>query len=372
MKICYLSDFRSIHTMRWIKYFAQHHEVHLISLDKPAGDGRMLAPEEYTKVGINVHLVQMNGSKRLLVPFHVRRLIRDIGPNIIHCHYISHYGFLGALSGFRPNVMTAWGTDVLLEPEESFVKKCQVRFALRRADVVTCDGENMAARLVSLGLSPNRIRRIYFGVDTNKANPDRRDKRIFEKYLKGQDSRVVIDIRGFASVYDPGTFIQAAAQVLRSHPHTIFVMAREGEERKEFEKMADSLGILDSFAFVGNIPADQMPVYLASSDVYVSTSLSDSGIAASTAEAMACGVAVVSTDVGDIHIWIEDGVNGFITPRKDVAILVERINTLLGNDGLRQSLGAEARKSMQERQDYQKEMGKMESLYQQLIKGGGK
>jgi len=372
MKICYLSDFRSIHTMRWIKYFAQHHEVHLISLDKPAGDGRMLTPEEYTKIGINVHLVRMGGLKRLLVPFDVRRLIKDIEPNIIHCHYISHYGFLGALSGFHPSVMTAWGTDVLLEPKESFAKKCQVRFALRRADVVTCGGENVATELISLGLPPDRIRRIYFSVDINKANPDRKDKRIFEKYLKNQDSRVVINIRGFTPVYDPGTFVQAAAQVLKSYPHTVFVMAREGEERKKFEEMADSLGILDNFAFIGNIPADQIPVYLASSDVYVSTSLSDSGIPVSTAEAMACGVAVVSTDVGDIHIWIKEGVNGFIVPKKDVTILVEKINTLLGNDGLRQSLGVEARKSMQERPDYQKEMEKMESLYHQLIKGGGK
>ncbi|MDD1771123.1 MAG: glycosyltransferase [Methanomassiliicoccales archaeon] len=358
--------------MRWIRYFTKAHEVHLISLQKPAGDGRMLTPDEYTKAGVKVHFVKATGAGRLLVPFEVRRLINEIKPDIVHSHYISHYGFLGAFSGFRPIVMTAWGTDVLIEPEKSMVKGFQVRYALKRADIVTCDGENTAAKLASLGVPGGKIMRIYFGVDTARASPARRDTGIYGRYKRDSLDKVVVDIRGFTPVYDPATYVKAAAKVLKHHPHTVFVMAREGEGRKETEDMVRSMGIQDNFAFIGNIPADLIPAYLASSDVYVSTSLSDSGIAASTAEAMSCGAAVVSTDVGDIRIWIRDGVNGFVVAKGDPESLAARIDELLSNDELRGSIGVEARKTMLERQDYNKEMGKVESLYVHLVEEEGR
>ncbi len=370
MRICFLSDFRSIHTMRWIKFFVRSHEIHLITLEKPAGDGRQLTPDEYTEAGIKVHLVKSTGGSRPLAPFAVRSLIKEIKPDVVHSHYISHYGFLGALSGFHPIVMTAWGTDVLIEPDKSRVKRFQVKYALKRADVVTCDGENTATRLAQLGVPQDKILRIYFGVDTARASPEKRDSSVYAKFKKNPDDKVVVDIRGFVPVYDPSTFVHAAAKVLKTHPHTLFVMAREGAGRKETEEMVSSLGIQDSFAFIGNIPADLIPAHLASSDVYVSTSLSDSGIAASTAEAMSSGAAVVSTEVGDIRIWIKDGVNGFVVPKSDPEALASRISELLGNDELRRSVGAEARKTVLERQDYNKEMGKVESLYTRLVEEG--
>ncbi|HTY46052.1 MAG TPA: glycosyltransferase family 4 protein [Methanomassiliicoccales archaeon] len=369
MRICFLSDFRSIHTLRWLKFFVPKHEVHLVSLEKPSGDGRMLSPEEYTKIGIRIHLVNGQRARRVLVPFEVRRTIKQIQPDIIHCHYISHYGFLGAFSGFRPSVMTAWGTDVLIEPDESTVKRFQVKYALKRADIVTCDGENTVAKLVALGVPPEKVQRIYFGVDTARASPDKRDPQVFAKFKKTADSPVIIDIRGFTPVYDPATFIKAAVKVLKERPDALFVMAREGDERKQFEDLVATLGIKGNLAFIGNIPADKIPVYLASTDIYVSTSLSDSGIAASTAEAMACGAAVISTRVGDIDIWIHDGVNGFVIEKSDTDALADKINALLVDEQLRRSIGIKARESMLERQDYNKEMGKVESLYEKLIGG---
>jgi glycosyltransferase involved in cell wall biosynthesis len=216
----------------------------------------------------------------------------------------------------------------------------------------------------------DKILRIYFGVDTARASPEKRDPSTYAKFMKHPDDKVVVDIRGFVPVYDPPTFVHAAAKVLKAHPHTLFVMAREGEGRKETEETVRSLGIQDSFAFIGNIPAELIPAHLASSDVYVSTSLSDSGIAASTAEAMSSGAAVVSTEVGDIRIWIKDGVNGFVVPKSDSEALASRISELLGNDELRRSVGAEARKTVLERQDYNKEMGKVELLYTKLIEEG--
>ncbi len=104
-------------------------------------------------------------------------------------------------------------------------------------------------------------------------------------------------------------------------------------------------------------------------DVYVSTSLSDAGLAASTAEAMACGLPVVITDFGDNRKWIEDGESGFIVPLKDPKALAEKIIYLLKNKDIRREFGMRNRKIIEEKNNYYREMEKMENSYIELTGG---
>jgi len=372
MKICYLADWRSIHTLRWIKFFAERHDVDLISLDYSKNDARLFGPDEYEKLGVRVHLVGREGAERFSTPFKVRGLIKKIQPDIVHSHYASHYGFLGAFSGFHPLVITAWGSDVLIEPQESFSKNFQVKYALKRGDLFTCDGENTAIKLAELGANKDRIARIYFGVDTTNVNPNKSNPELFKKYLKDKSSLVILNIRGFSSVYDPDTFINAIPLVLTSFPNTVFAMAREGEERKKYMEKVKDMGIEQSVAFIGNIPSVDMPSFLASADIYVSMSVSDSGISAATAEAMASGIPVISTNVADIGLWVKDGQNGFVIPKGSSQDLADRLNYLLSNENVRKSMGQEARRTIVERQDYRTEMAKMGSIYMRLVEEGTK
>ena len=346
----------------------KRNEVHLITLE--GGEDSNLSAKDYEQIGVKIHVIPKNNM--FMVPFQVRKMIKQIGPDVIHAHYITHYGFLAAFSGFHPAVMTAWGTDVLIEPKNSFVKAFQVKYALKRADLLTCDGENTAQAMIAMGQRPEKIRRIYFGVDTKRCDPALREEKFFDDMKKDKSGKVVINIRGFGEVYDPDTFIKAIPPVLEKFPGTVFVMARGGDRRKIYEDSVKSMGIEDSVKFIGDIQFAKLPVYLASSDIYVSTSVSDSGIAASTAEAMANGLSVISTEVGDIHVWIEEGKNGFIIQKGDSKKLAENILYLLSDDKKRLSIGKEARRTIEERQDYYKEMAKMENIYQELAKGARK
>jgi len=103
-------------------------------------------------------------------------------------------------------------------------------------------------------------------------------------------------------------------------------------------------------------------------DVYVSTSLSDAGIAASTAEAMACRLPVVVTDVADNKKWVDNGVNGFVVPIKDPKSLAEKIIYLLQNENIRKKFGKINRKIIEEKNNYYKEMKKMEDIYKRLTR----
>ncbi len=122
------------------------------------------------------------------------------------------------------------------------------------------------------------------------------------------------------------------------------------------KELAGSLNIAESVRFISWVPHDELPRYLTAADVYVSTALSDAGIAASTAEAMACGLPVIITDFGDNRKWVEDGVNGFLIPLRAPEVLAARIIHLLKHEDDRKKFGQANRQVIEERNNWEKEM----------------
>lgn len=365
MKICYLADGESIHTQRWIKYFAdREHEVHLIS-KKSCGPMH----------GVKLHLLRRLPESAAFAPFNllstiaqIRMMIMEIAPDILHSHYILDYGFYGSLTGFHPFVASAWGTDVLVVPNQSRVRRALTRYALEKADLITCDGENSKSAMIDLGVDGGKIKLISHGIDTRRFYPGRRDEALRAELGLGESS-TVISVRNLKPIYSLASLIEAVPLVLREVHDARFIVAGEGDEKSALMKLAKSRGVLDHVLFAGAIPHERIPAYLASSDVYVSTSLSDGGMAVSTLEAMASGLAPVTTDVGDVRRWIKDGKNGFVVPTKNPEVLAEKIIYMLRNKEVLKRFGATNRSLIEERADYYKEMEKVGRIYENLIEG---
>ena len=364
MKICYLADGVSIHTQKWIKYFAdREHEVHLISK-------RSCGPMH----GVTMHLLRRLPESAAFAPFNllstiaqIRMMIKEIAPDILHSHYILDYGFYGSLTGFHPFVASAWGTDVLIVPNRSRVLRALTRYALEKADLITCNGENSKSAMIDLGVDGGKIKLISHGIDTRRFNPQRRDEALRADLGLGESS-TVISIRNLKPIYNLASLIEAVPLVLKEIPDARFIVAGEGDEKSALVKLAKSRGVSDHVLFVGAIPPERIPAYLASSDVYVSTSLSD-GMSVSTLEAMASGLAPVTTDVGDVRRWIKDGKNGFVVPIKNPEALAEKIIYMLRNKEVLKRFGATNQSLIKERADYYKEMEKVGRIYENLIEG---
>ncbi|MCK9392780.1 MAG: glycosyltransferase family 4 protein [Syntrophales bacterium] len=362
MKICYVGDAGSIHTQKWVNYFAgKGHKVCLISPRPFGGNGIR---------NVKLHVLKMiNGVRFMNVPLvmiQIARIINRENPDILHAHQVTQSGFWCAMCGFHPYVLTAWGSDIVVQPQKSKLIRWKATFALKRADVITCDAQHMADRMVEMGVAREKIKLIYFGVDTEKFSAKKRDAKIKEKLNIASDSPVVISLRGMSPIYDLESLVKAAPLVLEKVPEAKFLIAGDGEQRSYLENLATSLAVFDSMRFVGLVSNNDIPRYLASSDVYVSTSLSDAGLAASTAEAMACELPAVVTDFGDNSQWVKDGHGGFVVPLKSPSLLAERIVHLLKNEDIRRKYGKFNREVIEERNDYNKEMGKVEHLYQTL------
>src|SRR5207253_4135398 len=93
------------------------------------------------------------------------RVVRGIAPNVFHAHFVVEHGFYGAMVGFHPYVVTAWGSDVLVEPERDPVSKLIAKWTLRRADAVTSNNGYMAERMIGLGAAREKVHMIMLGAD---------------------------------------------------------------------------------------------------------------------------------------------------------------------------------------------------------------
>ena len=106
---------------------------------------------------------------------------------------------------------------------------------------------------------------------------------------------------------------------------------------------------------------------LASMDAYVSTSTSDAGIASSTAEAMACGVPVMITNVHENGDWLDEGRAGFLFTASDAYGLADAVNSLLAMEPAdRRKMAKFARKKISKQNEWASEMRRMEMLLTQL------
>ena len=117
-------------------------------------------------------------------------------------------------------------------------------------------------------------------------------------------------------------------------------VAGNGPLQSSLEQRAKDLGVADRVQFLGHI--DDIPSLLARAAFVVHTAYSE-GSPNAIMEAMACGRAVVATDTGEIPLLVEDGKTGFIVPRNDNSVLVERMQRLITDRDICRRMGKAGR-----------------------------
>lgn len=297
----------------------------------------------------------------------VAHRIRRFRPDVVHVHDAFCYG-LFALTAGLPYMLTPWGSDLLVVTPKNRLFNAYARRTVSRAACILYDGgEHMHRRLLDLGGTESRMRVFAFGVDVRRFAPMQRSDAVRAEFGVGADAHLVVSTRSLTPLYDIGTYLRAAALVLSSAPETRFLVVGDGPERPRLEGLARELGIADRVTFLGRVDENRMAACVASADVYVSTSTSDAGIAASTAEAMACGVPAVITDFGDNARWVRDGENGFLFPIGDHETLARHILRLVRERALREHCGAANVRRIVADNNYYVEMAKVAELYRSVF-----
>jgi len=366
MIIVFFANADSVHSHRWIRYFAEQTDfmIHWVSLT-PSIDHWFQGKTHVVFHELKKPFWAVSPLSILWYRSYLKQFLSSLKPDLLHAHYAGVNGFVAALSGFHPFVLTAWGSDVLLAGKHR-VKKYLISYVLQSADLITCDAEHMKRAILSFGIPESRINIIQFGIDTKLFSPGTCKQALKEKLRIPYEHQTVISMRNFHSIYDIETVIRSVPAIIKECPETIFLIGGRGPQQEYLEGLARELGVEDAVRFMGFIPNNELQDYLRCATVYVSTSLSDAGIASSTAEAMACGVPVVVTDSGENTLWIRDSEDGFVIPQKNQTVLAEKVILLLCDPAMRDRFSQHGRSIIVERDDYWTEMKKMKELYQSL------
>ena len=355
VRICYLANAASIHTQRWATHFqSQGHAVTVASLTPahvPGIDIRRIGHDPNVH-GRSAYLAAIPG---------FRRLLREWRPDLVHAHYAGGYGFVGALSGFHPTVLTAWGSDVLILPKASRLMRGMVRLALRRADLITSMADHMTSAIRALGAPGERVLTLPFGVDTSLFHP--------RELREPGPAPIILSTRHLEPLYNVGLLVEAMPDIVNAISGVKLILIGEGSERARLEQRVRELNLDRRVVFLGRRRPQEIADYLSRADLFVSTSLSD-GNNISLNEAMACGVFPIATDIAANHEWIRHGENGLLTDLHDPCTLAGLAIHALSRPELRAQAATLNWEIIQTRGSWAAAMKSMEHHYRSLLRKG--
>jgi glycosyltransferase involved in cell wall biosynthesis len=309
MRILFLSDAGSYHTQRWVNHFVdQGHRCFLISLER----GFSTQAEEFIVSSVPLP----NFLKYPLLVPKINKIAKSIQPDLVNAHFVPNYGLIGALLKIHPLVVSTWGSDVLISPEKSWLHKLRAKRILSKADLITTDAMVSAEAIYKLGVGKERVLMTPMGVE----------RRFIGQYQKTERPYLlVMSNRKLEPLYDVATLIKAIPLIMKRAKRDVkFVIIGEGSQKNYLLNLAIKSKAESSVEFKGLLSGEDLIQYYQDSDIYVSTSLSDS-TSVSLLEAMAFGLIPVVTDIPGNREWIREGENGFLFPKSDHRTLAERI-----------------------------------------------
>jgi len=365
IKILFLSDAHSIHTVKWAKFLVSngYFDIHIFSLtaveDYVFKDTGIIVHNPYSP-SINKNKSGPEKLKYLFALPSLKKVIKQFNPHIIHAHYATSYGLLGALTAFKPFVISAWGSDIYLFPHKSIFHKFILKYNFKKASRIISTSKDMALEIKKY--TSKNIDLTPFGVETDFFKPCNCGS------LFNDDAVVIGTVKSLEPVYGIEYLIKAFS-VLKHKNSEInlkLLIVGQGSLKDDLLKLCEDLHLKNDVTFTGFINHNELVKYYNMLDVFVALSLSESfGVA--VLEAASCGKPSVVSNVGGLTEVVENNVTGFIVPPKKVEEAAHAIEKLVLNKELRKKMGAQAREFVQEKYNWYNNAQKIIQIYSSLV-----
>lgn len=355
-----MADARSVHTQRWVRFFARRHEVRLLrtspsdALPEIAG-GTLPSRSPWP------------GGRLLASVAAVRAACAAFRPDVLHAHYVNEPGWLAAASAVHPFVLTAWGSDVYVAPRQSRLAAVLNPWSARRADHVTCDSEDQRARIQAWGVPAPRISVIGWGVDTELFHPGV-DGSVWRRRLDlPAHARVVFSPRQWL----PNSNIDA---IVRAHERlgedTYLVLKRlprfEGQHAAELARLAEGSTAARRIRVVSEVEEAELPGLYAAADCLITLCSSD-GTPMSVLEAMAVGLPVVAFSLPSLQEWVAEP-GGRTVDALSPDVVAQALDAFLSDPGRRAAAAAHNVAVIARRASREREMERAEAVYAGLAR----
>jgi glycosyltransferase involved in cell wall biosynthesis len=157
-------------------------------------------------------------------------------------------------------------------------------------------------------------------------------------------------LRAFHDIYNPSLAVRVVALLAKDFPAVRLVMSGPNKGDGSRESTMDlvlKLGVLERVTCLGGIPKDDVPHRLHQGEIFLNTPRVDN-TPVSVLEAMACGLCIISTNVGGIPYMLEDEYDALLVPAGDPAAMAKAVQRLLTEDGLAERLSGNARRKAEQ------------------------
>lgn len=270
----------------------------------------------------------------------VRRIADERGIDIIDAHFGYPDGFAAVELGRRlgcPVTITMRGTESR-HAKDAQLRPLLVR-ALEGATRVFAVSESLRQVALSLGIAPEKVRVVGNGVDIDRFRIiDRAEARRTLAQaspaapMLGPDARVLVTVGGLVERKGFHRVIEQLPALLKRHPTLHYLVvggpSTEGDMSAELRSLVRSLGLDERVHFLGLVAPDELHRVLSAADLFV-LSTRNEGWANVFLEAMACGLPVVTTDVGGNREVVCADHLGLVVPFGDGAALADAISRAL-------------------------------------------
>jgi glycosyltransferase involved in cell wall biosynthesis len=230
----------------------------------------------------------------------------------------------------KPVVLTLHGGNL---PQFTQHHPGRVKNLLRKAEIVVSPSPYLKASLKEIRpdiiIVPN-------GVDIS----------LYPFIHRRHSKARLVWVRAFHAIYNP-SLAPKILKYLKSNIQGInLIMVGPDKGDESFEEtmaVAKKLNVHDRIEFPGSIPKQEVPKWLNKGDIFINTTNVDN-TPVSVIEAMACGLCIVSTNVGGIPDLLEDGVDALLVPPDDPEAMAKAVKMILFDSRLAAKLSFNARK----------------------------
>jgi len=363
MRILYFTRDYSPHDHRFLSGLAKTgHAIYSLRLGRrgPQLEDRPL-PDAVEQVAWRGGLTPTAWKDLPAIYWDLKRVIRQVKPDLIHAGPIQGPALLAALSGFHPLVSMSWGSDLLKDADKNGCMRWATRTTLRRSDILIGDCDAVRRKAIDLGFPSDRIVIFPWGVDLAHFSPGPAE---LETKTNGQFT--LLSLRSWQPIYGVDVVVRAFIQAANQASNLHLLLLGSGSLAPQINAMLKSTPAIELVTFGGQVAQKDLPRFYRSADLYLSASHSD-GSSVSLMEALACGCPVLVSDIPGNREWISPDKEGWLFPDGDALALEQGIlkAASLAQDrpDILTAMSGAARRIAEARADWEKNFGELLRAY---------
>ncbi|MDF1539526.1 MAG: glycosyltransferase family 4 protein [Candidatus Thorarchaeota archaeon] len=331
--------------MRDAKHFQKELNAEIILFDSPSKSN--LIKSAFGNFRINPLLRDLKNKTKIhqeleIIGKELGQVIKNREIDYVHAHGVATSALLAYSSGFEKYGVTAWGSDIYIAPEKYPYLKGLISNAVSHASIIHVESELSASRIKELAhIDEDKLFVSTWGVDVDAFTPD---GQVMDNHYASQiqDKRVLLSFRALEPLYQIGSIIDAYKEISEEFHDIVLVIGSNGSEKDRLLKKVADMELEERVIFTGFVETDLKRSLLSNSYCYVQCPASD-GVAITVMEAMASGLPIISSNVGENMILIEDGHNGILVNEPYQTTLANAMRKLLRNPELKDAMSNASR-----------------------------